>query len=98
MIIPKYGKKIATKVLSHLSYFFFPYKKIGWESSNPTWFDKLDNLMYYTNGSFELKKYIKFLLSTQSNFNNPLSNDMTQINLPNYDNKIEYQLPTTNNQ
>jgi hypothetical protein len=93
MIVPKYGKKIATKVLSHLSYFFFPYKKLGWESSHPTWFDKLDNLMYYTNGSLELKKYIKFLLQTQSNFNNPLSKDMTKINLPNNDNKIEYQIP-----
>lgn len=92
MIIPKYGKKIATKVLSHLSYFFFPYKKLGWDSSNPTWFDKLDNLMYYTNGSLELKKYIKFLLSIQSTFNNPLNNDMTNINLPYNDNKIEYQI------
>jgi hypothetical protein len=93
MIIPKYGKKIATKVLSHLSYFFFPYKKIGWEKSSPTWFDKLDNLMYYTNGSLQFKKYIKFLLSIQSKFNNPLTKDMTQINLPNHDNKIEYQIP-----
>ena len=93
MIIPKYGKKIATKVLSHFSYFFFPYKKLGWESSSPIWFDKLDNLIYYTNGSLELKKYIKFLMSTNSKFNNPLSKDMTQINLPNYDNKIEYSIP-----
>lgn len=92
IIIPKYGKKIATKVLSHLSYYFFPYKKLGWEKSNPTWFDKLDNLMYYTNGSLELKKYIKFLLAIGSKFNNPLSKDMTEINLPNHDNKIEYQI------
>ena len=92
IIIPKYGKKIATKVLSHLSYFFFPYKKLGWEQSNPTWFDKLDNLMYYTNGSLELKKYVKFLLAMGSKFNNPLTKDMTEINLPNHDNKIEYQI------
>lgn len=90
MIIPKYGKKVAMKILSHLSYFFFPYKKLGWESSNPTWFDKLDNLMFYTNGSLELKKYIKLLMDTKSKFINPLSNDMTQINVPNQNNKIEY--------
>lgn len=93
MIIPRYGKKIAIKVLSHLSYLFFPYKKLGWENSNPTWFDKLDNLMYYTNGSLELKKYIKFLSEMKSKFNNPLSKDMTQINIPNLDNKIEYSIP-----
>lgn len=103
IIIPKYGKKIATKVLSHLSYLFFPYKKLGWDVSNPTWFNKLDNLMYYTNGSLELKKYTKLLLSTQTKFNNPLiinmsqinnplTKDMTRINLPNQDNKIEYQI------
>jgi hypothetical protein len=94
MIIPTYGKKNAIKVLSHLSYFFFPYKKLGWEKSKPTWFDCLDNLMYYTNGSLELKKYVKFLIGSQSpsqtQFNNPLSKDMTQINTPNIDNKIEY--------
>lgn len=94
MIIPKYGKKIATKVLSHFSYFFFPYKKLGWEASNPTWFDKLDNLIYYTNGSLELKKYINFLISTNSKFNNPLTKDMSQINLANHDNKIEYSIPS----
>ena len=94
MIIPKYGKKIATKVLSHLSYFFFPYKKIGWEISNPTWFDKLDNLMYYTNGSLQLKKYIRFLTDIKSNFTNPLTVDMTQIFVPNQDNKIEYSIPS----
>ena len=95
MIYTKYGKKIATKVLSHLSYFFFPYKKLGWESSKPTWFDNLDNLMHYTNGSLEIKKYIKFLLQVHVKFNNPLSKDMTQINILGIDNKIEYQMPFT---
>jgi len=91
-IIPNYGKKNALKVLSHLSYFFFPYKKLGLETSNPTWFDKIDNLMYYTNGSLELKKYIKYLLNTNSKFNNPMSKDMTQINIPEQNNKIEITL------
>ena len=94
MIIPKYGKKNATKVLSHLSYFFFPYKKLGWESSKPSWFDSLDNLMYYTNGSLELKKYIKFLLKSKSKFNNPMTQDLTQINTNYIDNKIEYTFPS----
>jgi len=91
-IIPNYGKKNALKVLSHLSYFFFPYKKLGCENSNPSWFDKIDNLMYYTNGSLELKKYIKYLLNSGSKFNNPMTKDMTQINIPYENNKIEYTL------
>jgi len=89
MIIPKYGKKNAIKVLSHLSYIFFPYKKLGWEESKPTWFDCLDNLMYYTNGSLELKKYINILLKSHEKINNPMSIDMTQVN-NSTNNKIEY--------
>lgn len=91
-IFPKYGKKNALQVLSHFSYFFFPYKKLGFENSNPTWFDKIDNLLYYTNGSLELKKYIKYLQNINEKFTNPLSIDMTQINTPNIDNNIQYKL------
>lgn len=91
-IIPNYGKKNALQVLSHLSYFFFPYKKLGSKNSNPTWFDSIDNLMYYTNGSLELKKYIKYLFNTGSKFNNPMTKDLTQINTPFIENKIEYTL------
>lgn len=91
-IIPNYGKKNALQVLSHLSYFFFPYKKLGSHNSNPTWFDSIDNLMYYTNGSLELKKYIKYLVNTGSKFSNPMTKDLTQINTPFIENKIEYTL------
>lgn len=91
-IFPKYGKKIALQVLSHLSYFFFTYKKLGLKDSDPTWFDKIDNLMYYTNGSLELKKYIKYLLNTNENFLSPFTKDMSQIDTPPTDNKIQYKL------
>lgn len=91
-IIPKYGKKNAIQVLSHLSYFFFPYKKLGCDLCKPSWFDKIDNLMYYTNGSLELKKYIKYLLNSNSKFSNPLSKDMEQINTPPTDNNVQYIL------
>jgi len=91
-ILPKYGKKNAIQVLSHLSYFFFPYKKLGFEKSEPSWFDKIDNLMYYTNGSLELKKYIKYLLNTNEKFSNPLSANMEQISAPFVNNKIQYTI------
>lgn len=91
-IFPKYGKKNAIQVLSHLSYFFFPYKKLGFEKSEPSWFDKIDNLMYYTNGSLELKKYIRYLLNTNEKFSNPLTINMEQINTPFIDNNIQYSM------
>lgn len=91
-IIPKYGKKNAIQVLSHLSYFFFPYKKLGCSLCEPTWFDKIDNLMYYTNGSLELKKYIKYLLNSNLEFFNPLSKDMEQINTTFIDNSVQYTM------
>jgi hypothetical protein len=88
LIVPKYGKKNATSVLSHLSYFFFPYKKLGWETSNPTWFENLDNLMYYTNGSIELKKYIKFTLGQhKQNQTNLTLNEIMKTN-----NDIEFRM------
>lgn len=95
-IFPKYGKKNAIQVLSHLSYFFFPYKKLGLANSKPRWFDSIDNLMYYTNGSVELKKYINYLLNINEKFTNPLSNDMVQINTPYIDNNIQFDLRKKN--
>ena len=34
------------------------------------------------------------MISTNSKFNNPLAKDMTQININNQDNKIEYSIPS----
>ncbi len=48
--------------MSLISYYFFPYKRYGAENNQPTYFNKLDDLMYYTNGSLDLKKYVKFIL------------------------------------
>ena len=44
MILPNYGKESALKVISHINYFFFPYRKLGLEESPPTYFNKVDNL------------------------------------------------------
>lgn len=95
IIQPKYGKKSALQVISHLSYLFFSYKKIGWEESPPSYFNKIDSLIYYTNGSIDLKKYIKILLKakTINNDSNPLSTDLTKIKINNsISNDLEYEL------
>ena len=48
--------------------------------------------MYYTNGSLELKKYIKYLLRIHKKFKNPLNNDMTKREVEYYNNNIEYDI------
>jgi len=93
LIVPKYGRDSALKILSHLSYYFFPYKNVGWKGSSPSYFNKVDDLIYYTNGSIDLKKYIKHLLKTGNKIISPVSNDFTKIDLPNDSNDIEFKLP-----
>ena len=93
LIVPKYGRDSALKILSTLSYYFFPYKNVGWKGSSPSYFNKVDDLLYYTNGSIDLKKYIKHLLKTGNEIVSPISNDFTKIKLENNSNDIEYKLP-----
>ena len=93
LIIPKYGRECALKILSYLTYYFFPYKNVGWKGSSPSFFNKVDDLIYYTNGSIDLKRYIKHLLKSGNKIINPLSNDFTKIDLPNDSNDVEYKLP-----
>ena len=93
LIVPKYGRNSALKILSTLSYYFFPYKNVGWKGSSPSYFNKVDDLLYYTNGSIDLKKYIKHLLKTGNELVSPVSNDFTKIKLENNSNDIEYKLP-----
>ena len=65
VIVPHYGRESSLKILSYLSYYFFPYKNVGWTDSYPSYFTKVDNLIYYTNGSIDLKKYIKHEYNTR---------------------------------
>jgi hypothetical protein len=91
MILPNYGKKSALKVVTHINYFFFPYRNVGWGESPPTYFKKVDDLLYYTNGSLNIKKYIKFLLNNKENLELPFINDYTKIKLTNNSNNIEFE-------
>lgn len=91
-IVPSYGKTNVRKVMAKLSDYYFPYKKLGLCENRPTFFNSIDELMYYTNGSLELKKYIKYLLKNHKKFNNPLNKDMTKIDIEYYNNSIEYDI------
>ena len=91
MILPNYGKEAALKVVTHINYFFFPYRKLGLAESPPTYFNKVDDLLYYTNGSLNIKKYIKFLLAKNENLDMPFIEDYTKVKLTNKSNDIEYE-------
>lgn len=93
IIVPKYGRSSALKILSYLSYYLFPYKNVGWKGSSPSYFNKVDDLIYYTNGSIDLKRYIKHLLKTGNKIISPISGDFTKIDLPDNSNEVEYRLP-----
>jgi len=88
LIYPKYGKDISRKVMSLLSYYFFPYKRFGWKESVPTYFNSLDSLMSYTNGSLELKRYIKFIIGQDKN--KIFNKNLTKLNTGTDQNDIEY--------
>ncbi len=90
MIIPRYGKDISTKILSHLSFYFFPYKRIGWKESNPTYFNRLDDLLHYTNGSIEIKKYLKLI--KRQDKHKLFSKDLTKVNTGTTDNDLEFNM------
>ena len=89
LVYPKYGVESSKIVLSKLDYYFSlyvdentnpRYQDIQWNGSNPSYFIKKNSLIYYTNGSIDLKNYIK--LSLQSNnilSNDILTNDYTEI-------------------
>ena len=72
VIYPNYGQESARLVISQLSYYFSLYKNIGWVCSTPSYFIKTNTLIYYTNGSLDLKLYYR---KTKSNYNAAVGND-----------------------
>jgi len=59
VVYPKYGKKSARTVLKKISQYFLLYQNVGWACSKPSYFVKLNDLMWYTNGSIDLKLYFR---------------------------------------
>ena len=90
LIYPRYGVKSTKELISKIEYYFSLYidensnprfQDIQWKNSKPSYFIKKNSLMYYTNGSIELKNYIKDSLSS-SNHNitsGALTKDFTEF-------------------
>jgi hypothetical protein len=81
LIYPKYGVENSRVIISKLEYYFSlyidnifnnKYLNIEWMNSNPTYFLKKNNLIYFSNGSIDLKKYIEDSIKS----NNSVSNDI----------------------
>lgn len=59
VVYPRYGKKSAKVVLEKISHYFLLYQNVGWQQSQPSYFIKVNNLVWYTNGNLDLKLYFK---------------------------------------
>ena len=67
VVYPKYGKKYARIVITKLSYLFSTYTQTGWLCSQPTFFIKMNDLLYYTNGLLDIKLYFKLVKEASNN-------------------------------
>ena len=81
LIYPKYGTNSARIVISKLEYYFslyidenanIGYKDIQWRDSKPTYFIKKNSLIYFSNGSIDLKNYIEASFNANSVFINDI--------------------------
>lgn len=83
LIYPKYGHDNARIALSKIDYYFSlyidestnsNYKDIQWKDSHPTYFNKKNSFIYYSNGSIDLKNYIAESLQDKDGFLNDIFN------------------------
>lgn len=95
-IYPQYGKENAYLVLAYLSLYFFKFKTFGSKKNTPTFFKAIDNdsLIFYTNSSTDMKKYIKYLKDNKLS-NQIFDNKMTTIDNP--ENNIEFTVENKSN-
>jgi len=59
VIYPRYGQQSAREVLTKISHYFMLYQSIGWKCATPSYFVKVNDLVWYTNGSIDLKLYFR---------------------------------------
>lgn len=62
VIYPKYGATSAEIVIKKLLTHFWKQIPVGWKCSHPTYFVRLTDFLYYTNGAIDLKLYHRKVL------------------------------------
>jgi hypothetical protein len=66
VVYPKYGKNSARICITKIADYFTLYNNIAWKCSEPSYFIKINDLMYYTNGNLDLKLYYRTVLSAHN--------------------------------
>ena len=66
VIYPRYGKEAARICSTIIADFFVLYNNIAWSCSSPSYFAKINDLLYYTNGHVDLKLYFRRVLKEYS--------------------------------
>jgi len=87
VIYPKYGYNSLRKVLSKIQYYFSMYldddkdtvEELNWGTSEPTYFLKKNNLIFHTNGSIDLKLYLKESANDQNIQIDSFAEDMSRF-------------------
>lgn len=82
VVYPRYGKKSAAIVLKRISNYFMFYNSIAWKCATPSYFVKVTDLMWYTNGSIDLKLYFRksLLAYDGKSKNNTFIDNFSSIN------------------
>lgn len=79
VIYMRYGPRYAKLVLTKLMYLYSVYINTGWLCSTPTYFIKVNDLIYYTNGLLDIKEYYNKVLKTDPNVEKPFNPSGTMI-------------------
>jgi hypothetical protein len=58
LIYLRYGPNNLDVALNRLNFYLTDYKATGWAGNNPDYFIRVDDLIYYSNGSIDAKRYI----------------------------------------
>jgi hypothetical protein len=81
VIYPRYGKESARNCVESIVEYFALYNNMAWTCSTPSYFIKVNDLIYYTNGHLDLKLYFRTVLKEhQGNVTNEsFEDDLSKI-------------------
>jgi hypothetical protein len=58
VIYLRYGVRFFSMALSKINYYFTNYVYLGWDRNMPDYYIRHNNLVYYANGSTDVKRYL----------------------------------------